>query len=198
MQVPAVVGVRDLTKRVKTGDWALVDGYDGIVILNPSESTLFRYGKIQSQKKSFESRLLEANRQKAVTLDGVEVPLMANIEKVDEVAQVKEFFAQGVGLFRTEYLFLNASRIPTEQEQYLAYKAVVEGLAPNPVIIRTLDLGGDKPMASEPGPVPEGEQPLHGLPGDPLLPGQPGALQGPAARDPAGEPATARRGSCTR
>ena len=70
MKVPAVVGVRDLTRRVKTGDWALVDGYEGLVILNPSEQTLFRYGKIQSQKKSFESRLLEAaNRKKAVTLD---------------------------------------------------------------------------------------------------------------------------------
>src|SRR5271156_2703721 len=66
MKVPAVVGVRDLTKRVKTGDWALVDGYEGIVILNPSEQTLFRYGKIQSEKKTFEGRLLEANRKKAV------------------------------------------------------------------------------------------------------------------------------------
>jgi phosphotransferase system enzyme I (PtsI) len=162
MQVPAVVGVRDLTKRVRTGDWALVDGYDGIVILNPSESTLFRYGKIQSIKKSFEGRLLEANRQKAVTLDGAEVVLMANIEKVDEVEQVKEFFAQGVGLFRTEYLFLNTSRIPTEQEQYLAYKAIVEGVAPNAVIIRTLDLGGDKPMASNPDLFPKESNPFMG------------------------------------
>lgn len=162
MQVPAVVGVRDLTKRVKTGDWALVDGYDGIVILNPSEQTLFRYGKIQSKKKSFEVLLLEANRQKAVTKDGVDVTLMANIEKVEEVAQVKEFFAQGVGLFRTEYLFLNSSRIPSEQEQFLAYKAVVEGIAPNPVIIRTLDLGGDKPMASDPGLFPKEDNPFMG------------------------------------
>jgi phosphotransferase system enzyme I (PtsI) len=162
MQVPAVVGVRDLTKRVKTGDWALVDGYDGIVILNPSEQTLFRYGKIQSQKKSFESRLLEANRQKAVTLDGVDVMLMANIEKVEEVAQVKQYYSQGVGLFRTEYLFLNAARMPTEQEQFLAYKAVVEGVAPNTVIIRTLDLGGDKPMASNPDLFPREDNPFMG------------------------------------
>jgi phosphotransferase system enzyme I (PtsI) len=162
MQVPAVVGVRDLTKRVRTGDWALVDGYDGIVILNPSEQTLFRYGKIQSQKKSFEGRLLAANRQKAVTLDGVDVVLMANIEKVEEVAQVKQFFAQGVGLFRTEYLFLNSARIPTEQEQFLAYKAVVEGAAPDTVIIRTLDLGGDKPMASDPDLFPKEDNPFMG------------------------------------
>jgi phosphotransferase system enzyme I (PtsI) len=162
MQVPAVVGVRDLTQRVKTGDWALVDGYDGIVILNPSEQTLFRYGKIQSKKKSFEVLLLEANRQKAVTKDGVDVTLMANIEKVEEVTLVKEFYAQGVGLFRTEYLFLNSARIPTEQEQFLAYKAVVEGVAPNPVIIRTLDLGGDKPMASDPGLFPKEDNPFMG------------------------------------
>jgi phosphotransferase system enzyme I (PtsI) len=163
MKVPAVVGVRDLTKRVKTGDWALVDGYDGIVILNPSETTLFRYGKIQSQKKSFEIRLLEANRQKSVTVDGVEVTLMANIEKVEEVAQVKEYFAQGVGLYRTEYLFLNSSRIPNEQKQFLAYKAVIEGVAPNTVIIRTLDLGGDKPMASDPELFPKEDNPFMGF-----------------------------------
>jgi phosphotransferase system enzyme I (PtsI) len=162
MQVPAVVGVRDLTKRVKTGDWALVDGYEGLVILHPSENTLFRYGKIQSQKKSFQSRLLEANRQEAVTADGVAVTLMANIEKVEEVAEVKQFYAQGIGLFRTEYLFLNTSRIPTEQEQFLAYKAVVEGAAPNPVIIRTLDLGGDKPMESNPNMFPKEDNPFMG------------------------------------
>ena len=162
MQVPAVVGVRDLTKRVKTGDWALVDGYEGIVILNPSEQTLFRYGKIQSEKKTFEGRLLAANKQKAVTKDGAAVVLMANIEKVEEVKQVLEFFAEGVGLFRTEYLFLNAARIPTEQEQFVAYKAFVEGLAPNTVIIRTLDLGGDKPMPSSPGLFPKEDNPFMG------------------------------------
>jgi phosphotransferase system enzyme I (PtsI) len=162
MQVPAVVGVRDLTKRVKTGDWALVDGYEGLVVLNPSETTLFRYGKIQSQKKSLQGKLLEANRQVARTKDGVDVALMANIEKVDEIADVKKFIARGIGLYRTEYLFLNASRIPTEQEQFLAYKAVAEGVAPDPVIIRTLDLGGDKPMASSPDLFPKEDNPFMG------------------------------------
>jgi phosphotransferase system enzyme I (PtsI) len=150
MKVPAVVGVRNLTSRVKNGDWAIVDGYEGIVILSPSEQTLFRYGQIQKQKKSYEQRLFEANRQPAVTRDGRTVILMANIEKVEEVPQVKEYFAAGVGLFRTEYLYLNQARVPTEQEQFLAYKTVAEALAPNPVIIRTLDLGGDKPMAHIP------------------------------------------------
>jgi len=150
MKLPAVVGARDLTTRVRTGDWAIVDGYEGTIIVHPSEQTLFRYGKIQREKKSFEDRLVEANRKPAVTIDGVEVVLMANIEKVDEVAQVNDYLAQGVGLFRTEYLYLNSSRVPTEQEQFLAYKAVAEGLAPRLVTIRTLDLGGDKPMAAIP------------------------------------------------
>lgn len=163
MKVPAVVGVRNLTKRARNGDWAIVDGYDGVVILNPSESTLFRYGKIQEKKKSFEARLLEANRQVAVTIDGVAVSLMANIEKVDEIAQVKAYAAEGVGLYRTEYLFLNSSRVPTEQEQFLAYKEVAEALAPQPVIIRTLDLGGDKPMAGNPDLFPKENNPFMGF-----------------------------------
>lgn len=150
MKVPAVVGVRDLTGRVKTSDWAIVDGYEGIVIVNPSEQTLFRYGKIQQKKKFFEQRLVDANRQPAVTLDGVEVVLMANIEKVAEIALVKEYFAKGIGLYRTEYLYLTTDRIPSEQEQFVAYKTVVEAAAPDSVVIRTLDLGGDKPMASIP------------------------------------------------
>ena len=163
MNLPGVVGVRNFTKRVKNGDWAIVDGYDGIVILHPSESTLFRYGKIREQKKSFETRLLEANRQPAVTLDGVAVSLMANIEKVEEVAQVKAFFAEGVGLYRTEYLFLNSARMPTEQEQFLTYKAVAGQLAPHPVIIRTLDLGGDKPMAGHADLFPKENNPFMGF-----------------------------------
>ena len=163
MRIPAVVGVRDLTKKARNGDWAIVDGYEGVVVLNPSEQTLFRYGKIQIQKKSFEQRLLEASRQPAVTLDGVPVALMANIEKVDETAQAKEFAAEGVGLFRTEYIYLNSARIPTEQEQFLAYKAVAEALAPHPVVIRTLDLGGDKPMASAPELFPKEDNPFMGF-----------------------------------
>ncbi len=163
MKIPAVVGLRDLTKRVTHGDWMICDGYDGVVIINPSESTLFRYGKIQEQKKTLESRLLKANQQPAVTLDGVEVTLMANIEKSDEVKLVRDYHAVGVGLFRTEYMFLSSSRIPTEQEQFLAYKAVAEGVAPNPVIIRTLDLGGDKPMAGNPDLFPKENNPFMGF-----------------------------------
>lgn len=163
MKIPAVVGVRDLTQQAKNGEWALVDGYDGLVILNPSESTLFRYGTIQERKKSFEARLLEGNWQSAVTLDGVKVTLMANIERAEDVADAKAYFAAGIGLFRTEYLFLNATRFPSEQEQFLAYKSVAEAIAPLPVVIRTLDLGGDKPMVSQEDLFPKENNPFMGF-----------------------------------
>ncbi|MDO8538951.1 MAG: phosphoenolpyruvate--protein phosphotransferase [Opitutaceae bacterium] len=163
MKVPAVVGVRNLTQRVKNGDWAIVDGYDGVVILNPSESTLFRYGTIQEKKKSFESRLLEVNRQPAVTLDGVAVSLLANIEKGDEVTKAKAYFAEGIGLYRTEFLFLSSARMPSEHEQFITYKGVVEAMAPQPVIIRTLDLGGDKPMMWKEDLFPKENNPFMGF-----------------------------------
>ena len=163
MKIPSVVGVRNLTSRVSNGDWAIVDGYDGVVILNPTESTLFRYGKIQEQKKSFEARLLEVNRQPAITLDGVAVSLMANIEKAEEVTKAKAYYAEGIGLYRTEFLFLNTARIPSEQEQFLAYKSVAEAMAPLPVVIRTLDLGGDKPMVGKPDLFPKENNPFMGF-----------------------------------
>jgi phosphotransferase system enzyme I (PtsI) len=163
MKIPAVVGLRNLTGRVNNGDWAIVDGYDGLVILNPTESTLFRYGKIQERKKSFEARLLEVNREPAITLDGVTVSLLANIEKAEEVAKAKSFFADGIGLYRTEFLFLSSSRVPTENEQFLAYKSVVEAMAPKSVIIRSLDLGGDKPMAGNEDLFPKETNPFMGF-----------------------------------
>ena len=162
MKVPAVVGVRDFTKLVQNGDWLLVDGYEGNVILHPGEETLFRYGKIQLKKKSQEQRLLEASRQPAVTLDGTAVALRANIERAEEIPLVREYSGEGVGLFRTEFLYLNAPRPPTEDEQYAAYRAVAEAFAPAPVVIRTLDLGGDKPMAGAAHLFPKENNPFLG------------------------------------
>ncbi len=149
MKIPAVVGARDLTTKVQSGDRLIVDGYEGVVIVHPTEATLLRYGKIEAEKKSFESRLLAANELPAETLDGVRVTLRANIEKPDEVALVRHYRGEGVGLYRTEFLFLNSPTVPTEEEQYAAYRAIVEGLAPAPVTIRTLDLGGDKPLPGD-------------------------------------------------
>ncbi len=150
MKIPAVVGVRDLTTKLQSGDWLMVDGYDGVVIVNPTEQTLFRYGKIEKEKKFFDSRLMLVNDLAAETLDGVRITLRANIEKPDEVALVKQYRADGVGLYRTEFLFLSAAKIPTEEQQYAAYREIVAGLAPARVTIRTLDVGGDKPLPGDP------------------------------------------------
>ncbi len=150
MKIPAVVGAEGLTTRLKDADWLLVDGYEGVVVINPSEQTLFRYGKIQKAKQTFESRLLAANDLPAETLDGVAVSLRANIEKPDEIALVKQYRAAGVGLYRTEFLFLSSDKVPTEEQQYTAYREIVGGLAPAPVTIRTLDVGGDKPLPGDP------------------------------------------------
>ena len=163
MKIPAVVGMRDLTVRAHNGDWAIVDGYDGLVILNPSESTLFRYGQLQEQKKTFEARLMESNRQPAITLDGVTVALMANIEKAADVTKAKTYMADGIGLYRTEFLYMSTARFPSEQEQFLAYKTVVEAMAPLPVVIRTLDLGGDKPLVGKPELFPKENNPFMGF-----------------------------------
>ncbi len=151
MKIPAVVGTEDLTTKLKDGDWLMVDGYDGVVIVNPTEQTLFRYGKIQKAKQTFESRLMTANDLPAETLDGVVVTLRANIEKPDEVALVKQYRAAGVGLYRTEFLFLSSPKVPDEEQQYAAYREIVAGLAPAAVTIRTLDVGGDKPLPGDPG-----------------------------------------------
>ncbi|MDB6113709.1 MAG: ptsI [Lacunisphaera sp.] len=150
MKIPAVVGVRDFTSKIRNGDWLMVDGYEGVVIVNPAEQTLFRYGKIEKAKKSFETRLMSVNELAAQTLDGVAVTLRANIEKPDEVALVKQYRGDGVGLYRTEFLFLTTTRLPTEEQQYAAYREIVAGLAPAPVTIRTLDVGGDKPLPGDP------------------------------------------------
>jgi phosphotransferase system enzyme I (PtsI) len=163
MKVPAVVGARGLSAKVHHGDWILVDGYDGLVIVHPSEQTLFRYGKIQVQKKSLEQRLMLANQRPSVTLDGVEVVLRANIENAEETPLVKEYLASGVGLYRTEFLYLNGSQIPGEEEQFQAYRRVAEQLAPATVVIRSLDLGGDKAMEGNPTLFPREDNPFLGF-----------------------------------
>lgn len=144
IQVPAVVGLRDFSKRVRTGDTVLVDGYDGVVVVNPSQETLVRYGQVQKQKKTLEQRILSVVAEHSVTTDGREVPLRANIEGIDGLPRIRSAGADGVGLFRTEYLFLSHLRFPGEEEQFQAYRRVAEAFAPHPVVIRTLDFGADK------------------------------------------------------
>ncbi len=148
LQVPAVVGLKDASVKIKTGAYVLLDGLNGTMIfVNPTDQTLFEYGRLVQQQASIEEKLRSIQSLAATTLDGQTITLSANIEKSGDVAAVKEFGAEGVGLFRTEYLFINRDSLPTEEEQYEAYHAVAAALKPAPVIIRTLDLGGDMFLA---------------------------------------------------
>ena len=147
LRIPAVVGMPALTRELHTGQHALLDGFNGRLILNPTDQTLYEYGEILRRHVSLEERLNELRGEPAVTLDGCGITLSANVEKAEDAPAVTACGADGVGLFRTEYVYLNRDRIPSEQEQYESYHAAAAALRPHPVIIRTLDLGGDKPMA---------------------------------------------------
>ncbi len=144
MQIPAVVGVKGAIESLKSGQYALLDGYHGQIIVNPTDQTLFEYGQLVRKQVSLFEKLRDLQDKPAVTLDGVRVTLSANIEQASDVEAVKASGADGVGLFRTEYLFINRNCFPSEQEQYEAYHHVAAALKPLPVVFRTLDLGGDK------------------------------------------------------
>ena len=142
--IPAAVGLQTVSQELESGDYALLDGYNGTIIVNPTDQTLFEYGQLAKIKASLEEKLREIRQQPAVTLDGKFIHLSANIEDQQDIEAVLTHGAEGVGLFRTEYLFISRESLPTEEEQYQSYRKVAAALKPNPVIIRTLDLGGDK------------------------------------------------------
>ncbi len=144
LDIPAVVGLKNLSDDLETGDYVLLDGYNGTITVNPTDQTLFEYGQLAKVKASLEEKLREVQHQSAVTLDGKIIHLSANIESLDDVEAVLAHGAEGVGLFRTEFLFINRASLPTEEEQFQVYRQVAEALKPHSVIIRTLDLGGDK------------------------------------------------------
>ena len=144
LKLPAVVGLKTATQDFESADYALLDGFNGLVIVNPTDQTLFEYGQLVRRQMSLEERLRDVLPQPAVTLDGHRVPLLANIEQAGDIDAVEASGAEGVGLFRTEYLFINRGTPPSEEDQFRAYRQVAAALRPNPVVIRTLDLGGDK------------------------------------------------------
>ena len=148
LDIPAVVGLQTLTEELENGDYVLLDGYNGTVIVNPTDATLFEYGQLAKLKASLDVKLAEILWQPAVTLDGKPIHLSANIEDQHDVEAVIAHGAEGVGLFRTEFLFLNRPTPPDEEAQYQVYREVAVALKPHHVIIRTLDLGGDKFVSS--------------------------------------------------
>jgi phosphoenolpyruvate-protein phosphotransferase (PTS system enzyme I) len=144
LEIPATVGLKNVTKSVKSGDIVIVDGSSGIVIVDPDEETIEKYRRERVRLEEQETILIKIRDLPCVTPDGREIDLTANIEIPDEIPSVKSHGASGIGLYRTEFFYLDREDLPTEEEQYSAYKNVAEQIAPNSVIIRTLDLGGDK------------------------------------------------------
>jgi len=144
LHIPAVVGLKNVSEQLKSGQYALLDGFNGVIIINPTEQTLFEYGQLEKKRVSLQEKLREMLAKPAVTLDGRRIFVSANIEQASDAEEVKTNGADGVGLFRTEYLFINCDHLPTEEQQYQAYRAAAAALKPMPVVMRTLDLGGDK------------------------------------------------------
>lgn len=147
MDIPAVVGARSASQLVRQDDWVIVDGDGGVMIVDPSPIILAEYGFKQRQAELERGRLNRLRHTPAVTLDGQKVELLANIELPEDAAAALKTGAVGVGLFRSEFLFMGRQgRMPDEEEQYLAYRRAVEGMEGLPVTIRTVDVGADKPL----------------------------------------------------
>ena len=144
MAIPAVVGLRGAREAIKDGELLIVDGFRGVIIINPDERVLEEYRLRKTQIELERSKLKRLKKAESLTLDDVRIDLLANIELPDDVQAAKDNGAEGIGLFRTEFLFLNRREVPSEDEQYEAYRKVVKGMGGKPVVIRTYDLGADK------------------------------------------------------
>ena len=147
MDIPAVVGVKSLAEHVGDGERVIVDGVEGEVIVHPSAEEEVLYSRRARRAKAFYRALKQNKDEPAITsCGGHRVVLKANLDLIDESSRVLESGAEGIGLFRTEFLFLDRRDLPEEDEQYEAYKTIIEAIRPSPVTMRTLDIGGDKLM----------------------------------------------------
>lgn len=148
LEIPAIVGMQGICHQITLGDDILIDGYNGILILNPSPATLAEYGRIELQKEQVVERLQLIRETESTTKDGRHIILSANIDLPEELGEISQSGAEGIGLYRTEFLYLNRNEPPSEEEQYEHYRMAAESSQPHGVIIRTLDIGGDKTTAS--------------------------------------------------
>ncbi|WP_102262015.1 phosphoenolpyruvate--protein phosphotransferase [Mesobacillus jeotgali] len=146
MEIPAVVGTKAATEEINNGDIVVVDGLKGEVHFNPTPEVLEAYKKIQEDFEKQKAEWAKLVNEKSVTADGHHVELAANIGTPKDLKGVVENGGEGVGLYRTEFLYMDRDQLPTEEEQYTAYKAVLEGMEGKPVVVRTLDIGGDKEL----------------------------------------------------
>jgi len=144
LEIPSVVGLEMVSTMVKNGDCIIVNGTTGQVIINPSHEVRIEYESLLKRYQDEERELLSITELPAITTDGYRVSLMANIEMPHEIQSIKEHGAEGIGLYRTEFIYLNRKSLPTEDEHFEVYKYVVENMKPKVTIIRTFDLGGDR------------------------------------------------------
>ncbi|MFP4256802.1 MAG: phosphoenolpyruvate--protein phosphotransferase [Desulfobacterales bacterium] len=161
LEIPAVLGLERATALVKNEDIVIVDGNEGIVIINPEEETLIRYEELSRRYEAHKKEVVRRGDLPATSSDGESFRIMGNIELPEEVVAVKDHGGDGIGLFRTEFLYLSRHDFPGEQELFDQYREVVELMAPLPVTIRTLDINGDKEVSSMP--TPEEANPALGL-----------------------------------
>lgn len=145
LEIPALLGVEGILEQVQAGEEVILDGNEGLLLLSPDEASRERYGEKQAAEQELKQKLKEMNRLPAVTTDGRQVHLYANVGSLKDIALAKRHGAEGVGLFRSEFLYMESSRFPTEQEQFEIYKKAAE-LLKKPITIRTLDIGGDKAL----------------------------------------------------
>ena len=146
LEIPAVVGTSSITEDVKNGDILILDGLDGVVLVNPDEATTAEYKEKHAKFEAQKAEWAKLVTEKSVTKDGHEVILAANIGTPADLEGVKNNGGEAVGLYRTEFLYMGRDQLPTEDEQFEAYKAVLEGMGDKPVVVRTLDIGGDKEL----------------------------------------------------
>jgi phosphotransferase system enzyme I (PtsI) len=173
LKIPAVVGLRNATRQVRSGDRVAIDGYSGLLVINPTEETLQHLQRKAARFREFDERLTEIAGLMAETVDHHHIELSANIEFPEEVEYARIQGAAGVGLYRTESLIIGRAQYPPEEEQAEVYTLVAEGMYPHPVIFRTFDVGGDKVMPD----AQAEENPFLGWRGIRILLDQPEILQ---------------------
>ncbi len=147
LEIPAIVGTKSITQEVKQGDMIIVDGLNGDVIVNPTEDELIAYQDKRERYFADKKELQKLRDADTVTVDGVHAELAANIGTPNDLPGVIENGAQGIGLYRTEFLYMGRDQMPTEEEQFEAYKEVLEAMDSKRVVVRTLDIGGDKELS---------------------------------------------------
>ena len=146
LELPAIVGTSDATSKIKNGDYVILDGVNNEIYLNPSEADIDKLKTFKDEYLQEKEELVKLKDLPAITLDGHQVEVCANIGTVRDIAGAERNGAEGVGLYRTEFLFMDRDSLPTEEEQFQAYKAVAEGMGSQAVIVRTMDIGGDKDL----------------------------------------------------